>query len=154
MSKEPGTERIVLVQCTNTKLDQPCQARNLYAPSTYYRKQRAYAETVADQWYIQSAKYGLVDPDRLIEPYNRRAKDLNADERDQWATHIADDVRDAADGDAVVEILGGRRYADPLTPELEARGFDVIEPLRGLGIGERMSRLDEMQNQSLTEASL
>jgi len=43
-----------------------------------------------------------------------------------------------------LEILGGRSYADPLVPELESLGYDVVEPLCGLGIGERMAKLNEL----------
>jgi hypothetical protein len=50
---------------------------------------------------------------------------------------------------AIIELLGGAAYADPLTPELEARGFEVVEPLRGLSIGERMAELEALQNREL-----
>jgi hypothetical protein len=52
-----------------------------------------------------------------------------------------------------VEVIAGKKYTDPLTPELEAKGIEVIEKCRGLSIGERMQRLDELiaaeQNESI-----
>jgi hypothetical protein len=136
------TERVVLAQCTNQKRDGCHPARELYDESTYFRKQRAYAEAAADEWFIQSAEYGLVHPDEEIESYDTHAKDI--DDAEAWAESIADDIEARVPNDATVEILGGRRYADPLTPELERRGFDVVEPLRGHGIGVRMSKLGDM----------
>lgn len=140
------TYRIVLVQCTNAKRDEPAPARNLYDESNYFVKQREYAEAVADYWFIQSAKHGLLEPDQLVEPYDKHAKDL--DDPDKWGEEIASTIEEKF-GEAVVEILGGKRYADPLTPALERRGFDVIEPLRGQGIGTRMSSLKDMRNRKL-----
>ena len=132
-------KRIVVAQCTGSKRDGTHAARDLYDESTYFRKQRAYAET-ADKWFVQSAKYGLLKPDDPVESYDTHAKEL--EDPESWAEAIADDLEGEVDKPAVVELLGGKRYADPLTPALEARGFDVVEPFRGLGIGERMAALD------------
>lgn len=144
---DANDHHVVIVQCTASKRDQPAPARDIYDESTYYRKQRAYAESVADHWYIQSAKHGLLSPEVVIEPYNTHAKDVDAPEK--WAEEIATDLAAVTPAKSTVELLGGMAYADPLTPELEARGFDVLEPLRGLGIGERMAELDTMQNSRL-----
>jgi hypothetical protein len=66
------------------------------------------------------------------------------DDTAEWGEAIADALIARHEPPATVEILGGRAYADPVTPALERRGFDVIKPLRGLGIGERQSRLDSL----------
>ena len=131
--------RIVVAQCTGSKRDGTHAARDLYDESAYFRKQRAYAET-ADKWFIQSAKYGLLEPDESVESYDTHAKEL--EDPEAWAEAIANHLDSEVGKPAVVELLGGKRYADPLTPALEARGFDVVEPFRGLGIGERMAALD------------
>ena len=141
-----GTERIVLVQCTNQKRDEAATARDLYDESDYFVKQRSYAEAVADQWFIQSAKHGLVEPGTVIEPYDKHAKDI--EDPDGWGEEIASSIADRFEP-CVVEILGGMRYADPLTPALERHGFDVLEPLRGQGIGTRKRSLLDMTNRNL-----
>lgn len=140
-------DRVVIAQCTGSKRDGEHAARHLYDESDYFRKQRAYAEAVADEWFIQSALYGLLRPDEVVESYDRHAKDV--DDAEAWATEIADHLAAAVPSDAVVEVLGGKRYADPLTPELEARGFEVHEPLRGQRIGKRRQSLETMANAKL-----
>lgn len=140
-SAERGVSHAVVAQCTSSKRDAPAPARDLYDESAYFRRQRGYAEVKGDVWVIQSAKHGLLRPDDRIEPYDKHAKDI--DDPEAWAEQIADDLAEAIPEDAVVELLGGKAYADPLTPALERRGFDVIEPLRGLGIGKRRSRLKQ-----------
>jgi hypothetical protein len=112
----------------------------MYEPSSYYRKMREYAYARGDEWFIQSAKHGLLTPMKTIEPYDKRAQDI--EEPEQWASEIADTLAEHVDPPATVEVLGGKAYADPLTPELEACGFDVVEPMRGMRIGERKSWLN------------
>lgn len=133
--------KLVLAQCTNAKRDERSPAADLYDESTYFRCQRAYART-ADKWAIQSAKHGLLWPHEDVRPYDKTTADI--DDAEYWAYAIADEIEYATGTDWTVEILGGAAYADPLVPELEGRGFDVHEPLRGLGIGERMAKLNEM----------
>src|SRR5690606_13413659 len=62
MPNEPRT--IALVSCVSSKEPHAAPARDLYT-SALFRKARAYAERNADAWYILSAKYGLVDPNRV-----------------------------------------------------------------------------------------
>lgn len=129
-------QRVVIVQCTGRKRDGRHRARDLYDESRYFRKQRRYARNVADTWYIQSAAYGLVRPDDCIHSYDKHAKDL--DDAEGWAAGIANDLYHEHHQTATIEILGGRAYADPLRPALEALGFeDVREPLDGMEIGRR-----------------
>jgi hypothetical protein len=138
--------RIVLVQCTNSKRDGTHPARDLYDESDYFVKQRAYARQ-AEGWFIQSAEYGLLAPGDEIESYDAHANDL--DDPEAWGEEIAADLAARVPTDATVEILGGAAYADPLTPALEKRGFEVKEPLRGQGIGTRKRSLMDMANRTL-----
>lgn len=94
---------------------------------------RAYAEATGEMWFILSAKHGLVDPETVIEPYD--AYGLS----DTQAKEIAREVAMQA---AYVELIGGKEYSNPLTPELEQRGVDVVELCRGQRIGKRMQTLD------------
>jgi hypothetical protein len=142
-----ATHRVVIAQCTNSKRDGEHPARLLYDESGYFMKQRHYAEAAADQWFIQSAEYGLVHPDEEIPNYDTHASDL--EDPDAWAEEIAADLDAAVPDDAVVEVLGGKAYADPLTPALEAKGYEVHEPLRGQRIGTRKQTLGRMYNSKL-----
>lgn len=131
--------RVVIAQCTDMKRDEPCPARRMYDPSKYFVKQAQYGER-ADEWWIQSAKYGLVHPDRIIKPYNLHASDL--EDAHEWGWNIACRLFRLYNPATTIEILGGAAYADPLKPHLELFGFEVREPLHGLRIGDRMSQLN------------
>ena len=57
------TREIGLISCTKSKRDEPAPPRDLYEPSTLFQKAREYCENTYDEWYILSAKHGLLDPD-------------------------------------------------------------------------------------------
>ena len=47
----------------------PCIAAAAF-DSVYFQANREFAEAVADRWYIVSAKFGILDPQRVLEgPY-------------------------------------------------------------------------------------
>jgi len=100
---------VALVGCGKAKRDFRSKARNLYT-SNYAKKKRDFAEVAADDWLILSAKYGLVDPDRRIPPYDVTATDVDPLGFNQMvcdqATDRFDDVfadADTTDVDEVVE---------------------------------------------------
>lgn len=124
-----------LIQCTNTKRDERAFARDLYDPSAYFRKMRAWARSRGAPWYILSAKHGLVAPTDELFPYDERG--LSESQAEQIATELA------TRGVTCVHVCAGRDYLDPLTPALEQRGIDVVDSFTGLRIGERMAKLEE-----------
>lgn len=61
--------RIGLVMCSRSKRPVPSAARDLY-DSPRYLRDRAKAEATCDAWLILSGMYGLMDPNRVIDPYD------------------------------------------------------------------------------------
>ena len=130
--------RVTLIQCTNTKRTGRHKAKHLYDESTYYCIMRDWARSTGNPWYILSAKHGLLEPMREIDDYNEVG--LSVEQCEQIATELSDK------GVTEVLITAGKKYTDPLTPELERLGIDVIEVCRGMRIGERMRELKERTN--------
>lgn len=128
-------ESVTLIQCTASKRDEPSQARYLYDESGYFRDMRAWADSRGQPWFILSAKHGLVDPDDVIEPYDERG--LSEDQA--WG--IAQELSEA--GVRHVDITAGMDYTDPLIPELEHQGIDVVNHFAGNRIGTRRKLLQE-----------
>jgi hypothetical protein len=94
---------------------------------------REYAEATGEPWKILSAKHGLIDPEDVIEPYD--AFGLSKVQCKRIAAEL--DRQDVT----TVKIVAGKKYTNPLTPELEAYGIEVIELCRGQRIGERLQTL-------------
>lgn len=60
---------IGLVSYTKSKREQASRPAELYMESAFFRKAREYVEANHDQWFILSAKHGLLEPDGPpIEP--------------------------------------------------------------------------------------
>lgn len=139
------TTQMKLIQCTRSKRSVSTKAKHLYDESDYFVKMRRYVNAKGGAYKILSAKHGLVDPDEVIEPYDEFGLS------EHQAKEIADEL--VSIGVDEVEIIAGRKYTNPLIPELEKQGIDVTETCAGLKIGKRKQRLKEkinkLENQQL-----
>jgi hypothetical protein len=125
-----------LVACCATKADKACAAKDLYV-SPLFRMSRQWIERQGVLWFILSAKYGLLDPSRIVEPYNLTLSQLTRQQRQQWSRHVHQQIVMAV-GDATLLVLAGSLYLGA------TKGFRVIDPLQGLPIGRRLQRLKAM----------
>jgi hypothetical protein len=134
-------QTIALVACVKTKANQPRPARDLYV-SDWFVKASAYAEKVADAWYILSAKHGLVGPNEMAAPYEKTLKQMPVAERRAWADQVFQDLCAVAvkPGDRIV-ILAGKDYREHLVEPLQAFGCRVEIPMEGLRFGNQKSWL-------------
>jgi len=130
-----ATSEATLIQCTNSKRDEPAPARDLYDESAYFRAMRKWAKQRPGPWFILSAKHGLVRPSDVLAPYDERGLTT------AQAAAIAQQL--AADGYDRIHVTAGRDYTDPLIPALERRGLDVINHFSGEPIGRRQKLLKE-----------
>jgi cytoplasmic iron level regulating protein YaaA (DUF328/UPF0246 family) len=118
----------------------PAPAEDLYC-SSWFIKARDYARSLSNQWFILSAKHGLIGPQTIIEPYNQTLRTVGPAERRRWASMVAAALSKELDpGDRVV-ILAGATYRKYLVPMIEELGVKVEIPLEGKGIGEQLAWL-------------
>jgi hypothetical protein len=133
---------VFLVACVSEKHGRAMPARDLYC-SAWFQKARAFVEREGADWFILSAKYGLVEPDRVIAPYDETLMDKTIDERREWSRKVVEELgMRCAPGTSVV-ILAGEKYREFLSPALTQLGWRVEVPMEGLGIGEQLSWLSE-----------
>lgn len=131
----------VLVSCVGQKRGEPSPAGDLYQ-SDWFRKAKVYAEQKGDRWYILSAEHGLLDPETVVEPYERTLNTMGIDTRRQWAVQAFEQIKQEVPKGKVV-ILAGQRYREYLEPILLEAGYYVEVPMRGLGIGQQLAWLME-----------
>ena len=131
---------IVLVSCVSKKLLHKARARDLYI-SPLFRMNLTYAQQFSPQKvFILSAKYGLVQLDEEIEPYDVTLNKMSARERRNWATKVVSQLQERSDlGNDHFVILAGQRYRQYLLPHLKS--YEV--PLDGLPIGKQLQVLKE-----------
>lgn len=123
---------IVIIPCGAKKLNHPAKAINMYQGS-YYKKYREYALALTnlDNLFILSAKYGLLKPNQVIEPYSKTLGD------DGCITYW--DVKKQAIEYGVLDrdciAIGGKRYVNLCKRVWK----NILTPLQGKGeIGYQM----------------
>jgi cytoplasmic iron level regulating protein YaaA (DUF328/UPF0246 family) len=130
-------KKIVLVACVSQKHEGAMPAWQLYC-STWFEKARVHAQRIGDEWYILSAKYGLVAPKRVIAPYNLKLSAEPAHVRKEWAIMVASDLEKVLHvGDRVV-LLAGESYRENLIEPIKEMGCSVEIPMEGLRFGEQL----------------
>ena len=135
-------QKIALVSCVSEKASAACAARIFYT-STWFQKAALYATQTANEWYILSAKYGLVHPDQVLEPYNTTLKTMGKIDRQKWAEGVFSSLQShLKSGDAVI-LLAGQTYREFLVNPISQMSCSISIPLEGLRIGEQMQWLNQ-----------
>ena len=134
--------RIGLVGCTKSKLDRAAPARDLYSPSALFRGRLVYVERTCERWYILSAKYGLVAPEDVLEPYDETLVGKPIGFKRTWSLRVMEDIRQAL-GDLSrldFEVHAGANYwAFGLRDALVSRAATVEIITEHLGQGEQLA---------------
>lgn len=131
-------KKIVLISCVKSKLNYPAKAKDLYT-STLFKSNLQYAyQLKPDAIYILSAKYGLLDLEQMIDPYEMTLNKMSEAEKKIWSRKVLNALQQKADlkSDLFV-ILAGMNYRKYLLPELTH--YEI--PLDGLSFGRQLQEL-------------
>jgi len=131
--------KIGLVSCVKTKRDEPASPKNLYT-SDYFEKMRSYAEQYHDDWWILSAKHGLLNPDgEPIEPYDETLSGARVVKKRDWAEQVAEELDEEGllSKELTLVVHAGKDYYEELLPLIEERDVSVEIPTEGLDLFEK-----------------
>lgn len=137
-----GQRTIYLIACVVRKHPAPMKARDLYS-STWFKKASELADRRGDQWFILSARHGLLDPDHVIEPYDLPLNSISATDRRKWAKNVVRSLLPRLSSLDRVVILAGKLYRENLVSPIHEHGCKVEIPMDGLRIGEQLGWLNE-----------
>lgn len=135
---------VVLISCVGKKKPRKCKGKDLY-DSTWFRYAWSYAKSLnPDNVFILSAKYGLVDPEAEIEPYEETLNTKSDREIRAWAAAVLTSLRVRTDvtKDTFI-ILAGEKYRTYLVGHLP--NHDI--PMEGLRMGQQLKWLKEQCTQ-------
>jgi hypothetical protein len=136
-----GPENLhALISCSKSKSGHRDTARNMYV-SPLYRKSALLAEKWGLKFSILSAKYGLLHPDQVIEPYDLTLKGASKQAKREWAERVDAQIRSTINQKLV--ILAGDDYFAPLTEAGKEHPLEYLAPMRGLSLGNRLAFLNE-----------
>jgi hypothetical protein len=133
--------RVGLVGCVKGKRLRAAPARDLYT-SALFLGRRAFVERTCERWYILSALHGLVEPERILEPYDATLKEASVAQRRAWSARVVQELKRQL-GDLAgltFEVHAGAEYREfGLIQGLEREGASVEVPAAGLRMGEQLS---------------
>ena len=137
--------KIILISCVSSKVAHRAKAKDLYV-SPLFKYNLRYAHALnPDKIFILSAKYGLVNLEKEIDPYNLTLNKMKAIQVKAWAEQVVSDLRKEVnlDNDEII-FLAGSRYRKYLIPHI--KNYKI--PLKGFGIGKQLQFLkDKMHNE-------
>lgn len=147
---EPGTTQptaakadALLVGCVRTKGSAATSAADLFISALFERRRR-YAIRSELPWYILSAKFGLLDPEDVIGPYDVYLADQSPGYKKAWGEFVIAQLAEWSPTlrGLTVEVHAGAAYVDPLRAPLAARGAQLVAPLAHLRQGEQLAWYD------------
>lgn len=137
----PKMKSVAIVSCVKSKADTPRAARDLYI-SPLFSRTRQYALATADEWWILSARHGLIHPDQVIAPYEQTLGKMSSADRARWAVTVETQLRSTFhEAPARVIVLAGERYRVPLEAWAREHGIALEVPMRGLSFGRQLQWL-------------
>ena len=139
--------KVCLVACASAKMATKAPAQDLYT-SALFQKARAYATSRFDEWYILSAKHGLLLPNQEIAPYDKTLNNMPKKARLEWADCVFRAILSNVGRKAVLAFVAGERYRADLITRLANEGYAIRVPLEGLSIGMQLSWLKKLQDNS------
>jgi len=140
-------QTVALIPCTNQKSENPGPAREVWV-GHHFQTMLMHAEEFYDVTYIMSFKYGLITPDQHIEPYDTNIHKEPLVEQIKWRRMLTKQLIELCmDPPHVVGIYVGKADADWIEDFLFRNGVvHVIQPWRGMGIGDRIQACFEATN--------
>lgn len=128
----------VFISCVKKKKPYTTTAENLY-DSDFFRSQLSYAKSLNPiKIYILSAKYGVLELNDIVSPYEKTLKTMKVQECYEWGAKVTRQLIDKNfDFDSKVVFLCGAKYRKPII-----HLFTNYEtPLEGMGIGKQLQWL-------------
>jgi hypothetical protein len=134
--------QICLIACASQKQAVAAPAHHLYQ-SQLFRKSVGWMRCQSfNEWFILSAKHGLVMPDQILKPYDLTLNAMSVDARRKWAKNVLNDLMTLLPEPASVTFLAGAKYREFLINPLREKDHIVHIPLQGLRIGKQLQWLD------------
>lgn len=117
---------VLLISCGRRKSEVSCPASEMYN-SERFTLSKQIANQLGYDWYIISAKYGLLSPNTIIEPYDVCLSSFSDEAKRLWARNVSDGLKGYSRGTTIVVFANGE-YSDALSSALKCHGFSVVSP--------------------------
>jgi len=112
-------KRIILISCVGKKLNKKTKAKDLYT-SPLFKYNLKYASSLnPDKIFILSAKYGLINLNEEIEPYNLTLNKMAQSEIKSWAEKVIEKLKKVSNlQEDEFTFLAGEKYRKYIIPNI------------------------------------
>lgn len=132
--------KIGLIACVSKKRKETSPASELYI-SQWFQAAKRYILSLEIEYFILSAKHGILYPTQLVEPYDQSLYRLSVSERRRWSKKVVKQLIAIASPGTEFIILAGKPYRESIVEPLLNAGYNITIPLQGLGIGKQLQWL-------------
>jgi len=127
-------KKTALISCSKTKALRKCSAKEMYQGALFC-KAFQFCSKEYDNIYILSAKYGLLDIDTEIDPYDQTLNNMFFIQRKEWGLKVNQQLKER-------NIFYPDIYADDRYCEF-IKGY---RPLLGLSLGQQLKWFNDQKN--------
>jgi len=135
---------IILVSCGKRKSDVICQAQEMYNSERFMLTKKLITQLEYD-WFIVSAKHGLLHPEKTIEPYDVYLGSFSKEEREKWLQSIVDILK-KYDHETMLVICADNEYSMILSKGLNKLKPSCVYPFPGMTYEEQIDYLRKILN--------
>lgn len=123
-------EIVIICSCSKQKLSNPAPAKYLYQ-GVLFKKIKKLAQYKKLDFRILSAKYGILNPNELIKPYDKTIKS----KRDiiNLRKKIMSAVKKIETDYSLIILIMGKKYRMVFEPFLNNPKYKMIYDSRGIG---------------------
>lgn len=89
---EVRMKKIVLISCVKSKLNVPAKAKDLYVSPLFAYLLKYARQLKPDAVYILSAKYGLLELEQIVAPYEMTLNKMGEPEKKAWARRVLESL--------------------------------------------------------------
>lgn len=133
---------IILISCGAKKEKTPQKVEDLYIGG-YFKKTLLYAKHLSNknnaEIFILSAKYGLLELNEIIKPYDLTLNNKGEKYKKNWSYRVIKQLQCKIKKTDKIIFLAGENYIKYL--KIYYKNYE--EPLQGLSIGKRLKYITE-----------
>jgi hypothetical protein len=126
---------VCLIACCKKKRKIPCRADELYT-SLLFSKSLQFASQFGRPIYVLSARHHLIPISQIIAPYDSSLQSFSKDALIAWSKMVASQINSQLANKTIL-VLAGSKYLG----FTEFCDNEIVDPLRRLGIGDRLAWL-------------
>jgi hypothetical protein len=129
---------IALVGCVKTKIEVSAKAKDLYLSPLFKKTVSFIKSKDYNDWFILSAKYGLIDKEAIIDPYELTLLSFSQEQLKEWSDWVFNEIKKRKLNDLHF-YCGSKYHNEFILQSLKINNIRYSLPLKGLSLGQRLS---------------